>query len=254
VGMFLEQPEGLAHSEKSVGMCIFRTFVIALFAVALASVFVACGSDEESTVSDTALPDVRLATVQGYELLPLAIEQSQEQLAQRGIVLEITVHPSEGEAIQALAAGQADGLVTSMDAVISLFNTEYPVLVATTVRDNPEMVLAFSEHFLLGNTASGEDVLPETSAEAVSNILSAWNRTVEQINVNLESDEFVHSAGTLLGLESGQDIPAIILSEFPHTGLPDRSYWEPRLAQMYASGGLDIPIAYDSLMFVPGLP
>lgn len=262
-----------------LGVALSLTLIFALSA---------CGADsteDEEYESDpdaiatevSTLPSIRIAALESDDLLPTKVAESEGLFYIRGLKVDVLTFATVEEQHEAFIAGESDALISDMADLALLTSDELIVYAVAVVQDDggskkssletdntlhrslftlpddalSERVIAFSQEFLLGNAASGEQTSPEASAEAVNMFIGAVAQAVGQINS--AAHDYLE-----LYLEQGvvahylYDEP--VLPTYPFPELPDREEGEALLRWLLDNDKLGRSMGYDDLIFVPIAP
>jgi len=255
-------------------MLIWKKIVVLVAAaLLLAGVFVlaACSQEpeptpvamtaEEAALEQATLPPIIIAALEGDDLLPFEVAETENVFDLRGLTVTINTYATVGEQHAAIANGQADALLTDMVDAALLYDRGTAVWVVTATRNltaaesessvaatptattlhqtlfetpvefTTQRMLAFNVDFLYGNTAAGKTVSPEIAAQAVDVLLSALGQAVGQMDAATP------------GLE-----------DYPMPDLPDREQNEELLRWLYNHQHISQEIGYDDLTFIPNAP
>ncbi|MCL2537067.1 MAG: hypothetical protein FWE51_02140 [Coriobacteriia bacterium] len=158
------------------------------------------------------------------------------------------VLPADPTGTGAAADGAEADVAT--DGSVSLETT--PQALHETLFDLPSnmvtmRVLAFSQSFILGNTASGETTSIESAAEAISTLNAVLTEAAARVDSSGESyRQQLLDAG----------VPAQHIFElapsYPLPALIGRERDEALLRWLYDNNRVPVQLSYDDLIFIPG--
>jgi len=199
----------------------------------------------------TSLAD--LANVPVAISTPTIIEYTVDKaLTDAGVApedIEFEVIPALSTRLQMLTEGNIDAAALPWTLLRLAEQQGATVLLDREQADGiTSTVLVFSQTFIDGTPATGDDVTPADSSAAIAELLVQWDAAVELINANPDNyrELLIESANLP---EPLRDTYPVV--QYYPTQLPNEEHWNAVLDWMRANDYLDSDLTYNDMIFQP---